>query len=55
MIILLTTGVQAKTAFDASLSSTKEYVKIGEEVIITLNFDNYTDVNKGFNAYKVTL
>ena len=55
MIFIMTTGVNAESKINASLNANKKELKANQEVEITLNFNNYNNINKGINAYKATL
>ncbi len=53
--ILIMTTVQAKASLVASISSTSNKLEEGQEVVLTLSFDNYQEIENGINAYKATL
>ena len=54
-LILLTTNLLAATNITAKVSSSTSEIEGGQDVIITLKFDEYLEVKKGLNAYKETL
>ena len=54
-LILLTTNLLAATNITAKVSSSTSEIEGGQDVIITLKFDEYQEVKKGLNAYKATL
>lgn len=56
-IILSLSGmrVYAASGIKAILENDKTELTSGDEVVVTLRFDNYEEINKGVNAYKATL
>lgn len=58
IILLLTTSAIATSKSDivrANLSSSEEKLKAGQEVVITLKFDNYNEDTKGINCFYAVL
>ena len=47
--------VYAASGIKAILENDKTELTSGDEVVVTLRFDNYEEINKGVNAYKATL
>ena len=55
IIVANTLTVKAVESFKTNLVTNNEDIKKGEEVEVTLSFENFQDINKGLNAYKATL
>lgn len=55
ILLMMTTKVQASSKLNADIINEVSEIKAGQELTITLKFDNYQDINKGINAYKATL
>lgn len=55
MSIFIQLPVQAAESFETDLIANNVEIKKNEEILVTLNFKNYQEINKGINAYKATL
>ncbi len=55
ILIMITTNVQASSKINANIVSNVDELKPGQEMTLTLKFDNYQEIKKGINAYKATL
>lgn len=55
IIILIAINVKATNNLKATLSSSKAELNKGEEVEITLKFEQYEQIEEGINAYKAKL
>ncbi len=55
IFILIVFNTQLMASLKAEISVSSVDVKCGEDVIITLRFDEYKDIKEGINAYKATL
>lgn len=55
MLVLITINVQASNSLKATLNTSINEIKKGEEVVITLKLDEYQGIKKGINAYKAKL
>ncbi len=53
-LILIGSNVLAATSLNASVTSSLQEAKGGQEVIVTLRFDTFQEVKKGINAYQAT-
>ena len=55
ILILIATNVQASSKINANISSNTAELKAKEEVVITLQLNEYQDIRTGINAYKATI
>jgi len=55
ILLVSITNVQAVSSIKANITSETEKVNCNEEVIVTLKFEQYTDIDQGINAYKAKL
>ncbi len=55
ILLMITTNVQASSEINANIVDHVDELKTGQEMTLTLKFDNYQEINKGINAYKATL
>ena len=59
MLVILTSNIVFATnisnVVETNLTSDTKELKSGEELVITLKFDNYNGIVKGLNAFKATL
>jgi len=55
MIFIMISGVHAESKINTSIDANHKQLKAGEEVEITLKFNDYNNIKKGINAFKATL
>lgn len=55
LLILIATSAQATSSLKANLICSTNELKKLEEVIVTIQFEQYQEIQKGINAYKATL
>lgn len=55
VLIIIVFNVNLMASLKAKISSSSINVKEGEEINITLRFEEYKDIKEGINAYKATL
>lgn len=55
ILILIGTNVQASSKVSANIRGTTNELRAKEEVVITLQLNEYQDIQTGINAYKATI